>query len=65
MLDIMNEEAAEEQAAMLDTMQWQLEALKMEVDYSELDEGKSGPILQRIESLLQEVEKVRRGESKE
>jgi predicted anti-sigma-YlaC factor YlaD len=58
-LQRMNQEAAIDQEAELDTFRWDLKAMKLKVKSLELDANRSEVLLERIDDLLTEVEKVR------
>lgn len=64
-LDVMTDQALEEQEALLKSFEWQLIAMKMEVANSDLEEQNASPIIQRIENLLNEIENVRLEEHNE
>jgi predicted anti-sigma-YlaC factor YlaD len=64
-LDVMHDQALEEQEAILKSFEWQLNALKMEVAHSNLDDQNTDPLLRRIESLLNEIETIRLEERNE
>jgi anti-sigma factor RsiW len=64
-LDVMNDQALEEQEALLKSFEWQLNAMKMEVANSNLDDQGANPIIRRIENLLNEIETVRLEEHNE
>ena len=58
-LEKANDETIKNQDALLDTLEWDLNAMKLEVRCADLDEQSSSKILERIDALLQEVESTR------
>ncbi|MHC4945790.1 MAG: zf-HC2 domain-containing protein [Planctomycetota bacterium] len=58
-LNAMNQEAYKDQDAVLKSLEWDLNAMKLTVRCSELDEKSAEALLGRIDQLLEEVDNTR------
>lgn len=58
-LEEASDETIKNQDALLDTLEWDLNAMKLEVRCADLDEESSSKLLERIDALLQEVDRTR------
>ncbi len=58
-LDAMNTEALKGQEAMLKSFEWELGAMRLMVEYSDVDSAQAGPILNRIDELMNEIRRVK------
>ena len=51
-IETINNEVLNDQNHMLKSFEWELEAMKLEMSYSDLDDQKTKPILEKINNLM-------------
>lgn len=64
-LEEADDETIKNQNALLDTLEWDLNAMRLEVRCADLDKQSSSKLLERIDALLQEVERTRLDDNKD
>jgi|GEM_PF-3292713 len=62
-LEAASVETIKNQNALLDTFEWDLNAMKLEIRCADIDEQSSSRLMKRIDTLLQEVERTRLDET--